>query len=175
LKDLYGLRAPKDIVIDTIPLLLFLVGTYDANLINGFKRLNQYEYTIKDFKILQYFLTSSKSIVVTPGVLSEISNFAEKLENDGFSKMLKKNSSMLRRIKEIYIKKEDILDSNHVFKFGFTDTSLILAAKIHNGEILSRDYKLFNYCQSLGIKAWILEKIIENMEDLFDRKFNDSK
>ncbi len=42
------IKAPKIIVIDTIPLLLFLIGTYDTNLISKFKRLKMYKYSVKN-------------------------------------------------------------------------------------------------------------------------------
>ncbi len=105
------IRVPKITVIDTIPLLLFLIGTYNKNLILTFKRLKTYNYTFEDFKILREFLTRTKVIMVTPGVLSEV--------------------------------------SKEVSKFGFTDTSLIVAAKNNGGEILTRDYALSQYCQDL--------------------------
>ena len=68
------IKAPKIIVIDTIPLLLFLIGTYDTNLISKFKRLKTYNYSVKNFTILKQFLAHAQIIIVTPGVLCEVSN-----------------------------------------------------------------------------------------------------
>jgi hypothetical protein len=70
-------RAPKNVIIDTVPPLLFLTGIYDKKVISKFKRLKKYGYDDKSFEILQLFLAYSKTITVTPGVLSEVSNFAE--------------------------------------------------------------------------------------------------
>ena len=44
------IKAPKVIIIDTIPLLLFLIGTYDTNLISKFKRLKTYNYSVKNLE-----------------------------------------------------------------------------------------------------------------------------
>ena len=48
------IRTPQKVVIDTIPLLLFLIGGYDTKLISEFKRLKSYHYSVKDFKTLYH-------------------------------------------------------------------------------------------------------------------------
>ncbi len=62
-------------------LLLFLIGAYGKNLISTFKRLKTYNYTFEDFTILKEFLLHTKEIMVTPEVLSEVSNYAYELEH----------------------------------------------------------------------------------------------
>jgi hypothetical protein len=69
----YWSEAPNKVLMDTVPLLLFLVGTHDLDLISKFGRLKS-EYTDKDFQILRQFLTRAGIIVVTPGVLTEVPN-----------------------------------------------------------------------------------------------------
>lgn len=157
-----GLIKPsKNVIIDTIPLLLFLVGNYDVKLLSTFKKIKTYRYTEKDFRIFRQYLAYAETITVTPGVLSEVSNFAAQLKQDKFRAMLKKNIEILENAEEVYISKRSIIESDEIFKFGFTDTSLILAAKDHGGQILTRDYKLCQYCQSLGISARNIEEILE--------------
>ncbi|MCZ7399519.1 MAG: hypothetical protein O8C62_07550 [Candidatus Methanoperedens sp.] len=160
-------RFPKVIVIDTIPLLLFLIGAYDKTLISTFKRLKTYNYTFEDFTILKEFLLHTNKIIVTPGVLSEVSNYAYELEH--FSDLLETNIHFfLMFVEEFYVSKNIILASkDELFKFGFTDTSLIIAAKTNDGEILTRDYKLSQYCQKkLGIGAHNLDDILK-IKELF--------
>lgn len=158
------IRVPKVIVIDTIPLLLFLIGSYDKNLISSFKRIKTYKYTIEDFTILREFLIQTKEIMVTPGVLSEVSNYAYELEH--FSDFLERNIQYLIAMNEFYVSKQIILESKEeLFKFGFTDASLIIAAKNNGGEILTRDYRLSQYCQKkLNIGAYNLEDILSIKE-----------
>jgi len=157
-------KAPKVIIIDTIPLLLFLIGAYDPNLILTFKRLKTYKYTFEDFTILKEFLFRAKVIVVTPGVLSEVSNYA--FECGNFPDLLEKNIKYLMSMKEFYVSKEIIIGlKEEMFKFGFTDSSLIIAAKNNAGEILTRDYGLSQYCQKkLGIGALNLDEILRIKE-----------
>jgi len=73
------IKAPRHLVIDTIPLMLLLVSAYDRSYLLKFKRLKSYGYKEEDFEVLRKFLLSTKSITVTPGVLAEAANF---LEND---------------------------------------------------------------------------------------------
>lgn len=155
------IRTPQKVVIDTIPLLLFLIGGYDTKLISEFKRLKSYHYSVKDFKTLQNFLSYSKNVIVTPGVLCEVSNYAEQLANDRFSELINKNINFLKFTTEIHIHKDNILESNQIFKFGFTDTSILFAAKKNNGNILTKDYKLYNYCKKFSIDAYFLDTVLE--------------
>ncbi|SNQ59842.1 PIN domain-containing protein [Candidatus Methanoperedens nitratireducens] len=108
------------IVIDTSPLLLLLMGLYDKNAINNFKRLS--EYDSNDYDLLYQFVAKRK-IIVTPQVLSEVSNFADQLKNR-FSEFIEENRPNLEKIDEKYITKAEILTSPEVVKFGFTDTSI---------------------------------------------------
>ena len=65
------------VVIDTNILLLLFIGTYDKHLITTFKRTKQ--YTEDDYDILQTSL-EGKTLVTTPNILTEISNFAFQLK-----------------------------------------------------------------------------------------------
>lgn len=154
-------ESPRNVIIDTTPLLLFLTGIYDKKVISKFKRLKKYGYDDKSFEILQLFLAYSKTITVTPGVLSEVSNFAEELKSDRFARLIQDNLKILETMGEIYISKDTILDSDEIFKFGFTDTSIIFAAKNSGGGVLTKDYRLCSYCQKSGNRAYHLDHILE--------------
>lgn len=155
------IQSPGNVIIDTVPLLLFLTGIYDKKVISKFKRLKKYGYDDKSFEILQLFLAYSKTITVTPGVLSEVSNFAEQLKSDRFARLIRDNLEILETMDEIYIPKDTILDSDEIFKFGFTDTSIIFAAKNSDCGVLTKDYRLCSYCRKLGIRAYHLDRILE--------------
>jgi hypothetical protein len=73
------IKAPRHVVMDTIPLTLLLVGAYDQSYLLKFKRLKSYGYKEEGFEVLRKFLLSTKTITVTPGVLAETADF---LEND---------------------------------------------------------------------------------------------
>lgn len=151
-----SIKAPRHLLIDTIPLLLFLIGAYNPEYINKFKKLSKYRYTIDDFETLRQFLGFTKSVAITPGVLSEISNW---LEYDGmhFGDILINTRDLLLRLKEIYILKDKILDSSMVLKLGITDTSLIMAARDHRCSILTRDRILEGVSLNMGLEVYHLD------------------
>ncbi len=154
----------KVIVIDTSPLLLLLMGLYDKNAINNFKRLS--EYDSEDYDLLYQFVAKRK-IIVTPQVLSEVSNFADQLKNK-FPEFIEENRPILEKIDEKYIPKIDILASQDVVKFGFTDTSIILAAKENNALVLTDDFPLCNICKRNGLDAKHMKTEILSLKEIFE-------
>ena len=64
-------------VVDTNLLLLFLIGSYRVDLIRRFKRTQR--YFPDDFHLLRRFLSEFRQIVVTPHILTEVTNLALQL------------------------------------------------------------------------------------------------
>lgn len=151
----------KPIITDTSPLLLLLMGLYDKNAIGDFKRLSP-KYDSEDYDLVLQFVARRK-IIVTPQVLSEVSNFAEGLKNK-FSEFIEGNRPTLEKINEKYIPKTDILASQEVVKFGFTDTSIILAAKETNALVLTDDFPLFGACKRIGVDTMHMMEIQSQKE-----------
>lgn len=70
----------KEIIVDTGPLLLYLIGFY------GINDLRRFNYDKKDFILLVEFLKNFKKIFVTPQVLAEASNLAKsRLKEERFT------------------------------------------------------------------------------------------
>lgn len=157
------LSKPKPIVTDTSPLLLLLMGLYDKNAIEDFKRLS--EYDAEDYEIL-YLFVAKRKIIVTPQVLSEVSNFADQLKNR-FPEFIEENRPILEGIDEKYITKNEILNFPEVVKFGFTDTSIILAAKENNALVLTEDFRLCNICKRNGLDAKHMRTEILSRKEIF--------
>jgi len=151
----------KPIITDTSPLLLLLIGLYDKNVIESFKRLSRYDSY--DYDLLLQFITRRK-IIVTPQVLSEVSNFANRLKPNKFSEFIEENKPTLEKIDEKYIPKTDILASQEIVKFGFTDTSIILAAKETNALVLTDDYALLGKCKKIGLDTMPMDEILSQKE-----------
>lgn len=150
----------KPVITDTSPLLLLLMGLYDKNAIEKFKRLSMYDSD--DYDLLFQF-TAKRKIIVTPQVLSEVSNFAKELKNK-FSDFIEGNRPALEKIVEKYVPKDDILASHEVVKFGFTDISIILAAKENNALVLTDDFPLYNICKKFGLDSMHLMEIQSRKE-----------
>ncbi len=157
------IRVRPPILIDTSPLLLLLVGRYDENLIDSFKRMSGYDRT--DFDLLIQFLARRK-LNVTPGVLAEVSNLAMQLKRGGFERMIEYNISELKSMGEHYVPKDTILEAKELVRVGITDTSLLIAAKEHNVGILTDDHPLWSRCQTEGIPAIHMAEL-QGRGDLF--------
>lgn len=79
-----------------------------------------------------YNLATTKRIVVTPHILAETYDVLEtkykikgKLQEDFWANV----KDFLEKIREEYVKKEDILNEEMFVKYGFADTSVYLTAK----------------------------------------------
>ncbi len=136
------------------------MGLYDENAIVKFKRLS--EYDSDDYKLLLQF-TATRKIIVIPQVLSEVSNFSKDLKNK-FSEFIEENKPTLEKIDEKYISKTDILASQELVKFGFTDTSIILAAKENNALVLTDDFPLSGLCKKIEIDTVHMDEILSRKE-----------
>ena len=141
-------RTHRPLLIDTSPLLLLMVGTYDTGLITKFKRVKCYSPT--DFDLLVQFLVKRR-VLVTPGVMAEVTNMAMELKSHGFMGLIESNMESLKRMGECHITKDVILETAEFKKVGFTDTSIIIAAKENEGEVLTADHPLCSRCRTRGI------------------------
>lgn len=65
----------KGILIDTSILLLYIVGSFDINLIRTFKRTQM--FSENDFKIVPKFIDYFELKITTPHVLTEVSDFID--------------------------------------------------------------------------------------------------
>lgn len=144
----------KEIVIDTGPLLLYLIGFY---CISDLRRFN---YDKKDFISLVKFLENFEKIFVTPQVLAEASNLAKsRLKEERFSGFINSSIERLLGLGEEYIEKNDFLKRTELPKFGITDTSLISITERKKLLFLTDDGPLYWYCNGNNVPAIHLERI----------------
>ena len=159
----------KPIITDTSPLLLLLIGSYDKSAIRGFKRLSKYDSD--DFDLLFQFV-ATRRIIITPQILAEVSNLAKELKNNPttFSEIIEKNKTLLEKVCEKYIPKNDILGSQELARFGFTDASIIVAAKENDALVLTDDYPLLGICKRKGLDTKDMREI-SGMKEIFNTSF----
>lgn len=147
----------KNLLLDTGPLVLLLVGSYNnekiASLTVGSKK-----FETEDFKLLLSFLKGF-DLFITPHILAEASNIIGKyIRKNEFEKVISMNKKFLKEgVLEIYIKKDEILDNEIALKIGITDTSIILAST--NKIVLTIDEPLLGICKKNGIYACRLDEI----------------
>ncbi len=58
----------------------------------------------------------------------------------------------------------NILNENDLFKFGFTDISIILAARKNNALVLTDDFPLNGICKKIGINSIHIDEILSQKE-----------
>ncbi|NJD75674.1 MAG: hypothetical protein FIB08_01070 [Candidatus Methanoperedens sp.] len=139
------------------------MGLYDKECIANFKRLSNKNYEIEDYELLLQFIRKKK-ILVTPHILTEVSNFATKLKENKFSEFIDANRPILERIDEEYVSKTNILSDIEIIKFGFTDISIVLTARKNNALVITDDFPLYGKCKQIGIDTIHLNEILSQKE-----------
>lgn len=135
----------KGIIVDSNIMLLFLVGCYDINYINMFKRTMKYTteeyYFVRDLLTTYYY---KDKVYTSPHILTELSNLS-KIEGDRRSKYFNFFTKILNNTCEIYIEKNKILEFKELPKFGITDIGIFKIAKEKNLLVLTDDFRLSSY------------------------------
>ena len=160
LKSIVAFRETKGrqkLVLDTNLLILLFVGYFDAEHIDSCPRLNA--FTKSDyFLLLEILKNFEPEIVITPHVLSELSNLSKRkmaLDDrmqDYFTMVIEK----LKAFHEEHIPLIDLigLDLNAIVSIGFSDITIIEAAKKLGAIILSNDFDMVNH--ALGQSLWAI-------------------
>jgi hypothetical protein len=143
----------REIVIDTGPLLLYLVGSYDK------RYLSRFGYDENEFLLLIRFLSSFKKVYVTPQVLAEASNLAKRrLKEEYYPIFIRRSIGLLVGLWEEYVAKDEIIKRSELPRFGITDASL-LSTVDRDKLLLTDDAPLFWYCAGKDLPAMHLDGI----------------
>jgi hypothetical protein len=143
----------REIVIDTGPLLLYLVGSYDK------RYLSRFSYDEYEFLLLIRYLSSFKKVYVTPQVLAEASNLARRrLKEEQYSIFIRRSIVLLVGLWEEYVAKDEILKRSELPRFGITDASL-LSTVDRDKLLLTDDAPLFWYCSGKDMPVMHLDGI----------------
>ncbi|MEH2182111.1 hypothetical protein [Nostoc sp.] len=111
----------KGILIDTNILLLYFVGTVNRERITRFNRTQQ--FIPEDYDLLLRIISRFRKLITTPNILTEVSNFVDKLVEPERSHcfaifaLFVQNVDMLD---EYYVKSLDAVNTEKFFKFGLT-------------------------------------------------------
>lgn len=136
------------IIVDSNLLLLVLIGLFDKRSITSFsERLSR--YSIEDYDYL-ISLLKNKIIVITPNIITEISNlswkFKRRKEFFGFLQ------NYIPSLSENYIQSSCIVIKDTFVKFGITDATIIELSK-QGITTLTDDFDLFYYLSNLSYSA----------------------
>jgi hypothetical protein len=133
----------RGIIIDTNLLVLLLVGLYDKDYIQVFKRTAS--YSSEDFEIILKLIKYFRHIIVTPQILAELSNITEKMEEERLKQYFKYLVNFLSNASEKYVPKDLLLKAPFLYKIGFTDLSIVESSTNKNLLVLTDDLRLTNF------------------------------
>ncbi len=112
----------KGLLIDTNLLLLYIVGSFNIELIREFKRTSH--FTTDDFYLVSDFLELFDSKITTPHILTEVSNLIGNKPN--LCALLK---IYISDAEEKTLESIKIVQNNTFINFGLTDTAIIDISK----------------------------------------------
>lgn len=143
------------LILDTNLLILLLIGYYNAGYIEHCSKTQ--EYTEADFHYLANIIKAlSPKIIVTPHILSELSNitFKKMLSGEKLKQYLQEVFALVELAAEQHVDKDIIMESPKLLAdFGFTDLSIIEAAKQYSYAVMTADDPLYAQLLQAGCVA----------------------
>lgn len=118
---------PRILLIDTNLLLVLVVGAYDRDQIERFKRTRA--YTADDYELLLRFIGGFGELVVTPNVLTEVSNLAGQLAEPLRGHVLSALALLAMQVPERYFPSRVAARETDFTRLGLTDVSILLTAR----------------------------------------------
>ena len=146
------------ILLDTELLLLLLAGLTAPATIARHKRMDR-KYTTQDFDLLAAFLRGYDRVVITPGVLAETSNWVKCIKEPDRSLLYATFRDSIVAFREHYRSATDIVAHGNFIRLGFTDTSLLLAAK--KMALLTDDFPLYEAAMRQRSRAFSFSHLRE--------------
>jgi len=142
LESVLAKHASKGLLIDTNVLIMYIVGLFDRNYIPQFKRTRQ--YTPDDFLIVQQLARTFHRLITTPHILAELSNLSVSVREPHAAVYFRRLTELLNAAKEHYTNKDILLRDARLARLGFTDLSIVEAAKDAGYLVLTDDLDAAN-------------------------------
>jgi rRNA-processing protein FCF1 len=141
----------KGLLIDTNITLLYIVGSFDINLVRNFKRTDM--FTEEDFEKVSKFIDYFDLRITTPHVLTEVSDFIDNRQN--LQAVLK---IYIENTKEIFSESLELSKKETFLKSGLADTAVTYTAK-NSYLIFTDDRPLYGFLTNLQIDVVNLDQI----------------
>lgn len=152
-RDFCSKRGKLKVLVDTNVLLVLLIGMCDAESLSKFMCTKKYDAT--DYRLLVDALRYFKpELLLTPHILAEFSAFLRKdVKEPKISHFIHKIIEKLRTCQEEFIQLDHLLgtEPKTLVYLGFSDMSIIEAAKRTGAAILTEDIDLGLYADNSGI------------------------
>lgn len=141
----------RGILIDSNLALLYLVGSFDLQLVGGGKYKKLTKYNREDYHLLLRLKNVFKKSVTTPHALTEVSNLANDLPEKTRSACLKKFYETFLEIEELSVPSMDAVQRPEFHFLGLTDSVLELVSGLFL--IVTDDARLVQKMSEAGLDA----------------------
>lgn len=131
----------RSITLDCNVLLLLVIGSFEKNLIEKFKRTSM--FSAADYDLLTDLIKDSR-IIVTPNVLTEASNLLESFKSSENLQRLEPLKRFISEINEQYLSSLELSCNNCFLKFGLSDSSIYELSK-NDVVAITVDSELYSY------------------------------
>ena len=143
-------RRKKKLLVDTNILLLYIVGSLSLDRIARHKRTGN--FTAEDYRLLAGLLRRFGGIVLTPNVLSEVSNLLGHTDEQTRTALLTLLRTLVQDSEECYVASVEAVETREFLRLGLTDAS-ILTLPIEELTVLTDDVHLYLALQRRGVEA----------------------
>jgi hypothetical protein len=140
----------RRLIIDTNLLLLLVVGSTADNLIAKHKRTRT--FTPEDLVLLELFLSGFHEIVVTPGILAEVSNLSAQIGEPLRTSIMQTVGRLVAQVSENHVPGISVVGSRCFVRLGLVDAS-ILEAFQEGDHLLTDDLDLWIEATNSGKAA----------------------
>jgi hypothetical protein len=145
-----GSQGKRKLLVDTNILLLYIVGSLGPDRISRHKRTDT--FTVEDYYLLDRLLCQFGGIVVTPNILTEVSNLLGYTDDKTRLRLLALLGSLMPVLDEHYVQSREAVGTAEFFRLGLADAS-ILACPSRDLTILTDDIHLYLALQKRGVEV----------------------
>lgn len=138
------------LLVDTNLLLLLIVGSADRDQIGRFKRTRM--YTAEDFDLLAGYIDQFDGLLVTPNVLTEVSNLAGQGTDPFRSRLFATIGLLAAQVTEEYVPSVTVTGEPEFIRLGLTDISILLATG-ERAAVLTDDLPLYLKLARSGVST----------------------
>lgn len=149
----YTTEQIPNVIVDANVLLLYLVGLVDRSKVTQYKRTSQ--YSGEDFTLLAEALGRCRTVIVTPSILTEVSNLT-KHASQGLRRKLRFRLRILTEgIEEMYLESSKLVDRPRFIRLGLSDVSIVEAARTYHDDVvvLTDDVGVYDSAWAADVEA----------------------
>lgn len=122
IESLIGEYREQGVLVDSNLLLLYLVGTYNPRQIGRLKRTNT--FTEEDFLLLHRLLGHFDSVITTPPILTEVSNFVGQFPEGHIRSCTRILRQLISQLEEKHRDASTVSKHDYFLQFRLTDTGI---------------------------------------------------